>query len=244
MERYTSDTGSSAGKATSQPLQCNAKLVQARRLHCIVLTPTKQPFDIQTCNIRMAATTMSSVPSNTKLSLGTASRSPFAGGRALPARVCTPATARRASVAVTKALFTRNKSDVSFSHQAPTFTLAQCRLVGPLLRVGSGRAGLCAACGGPGVVGDCCIISRQLHYSRFALLELKLLAYKVNQQSAFCRASCGVCFLPLGFQLPLARDSATRTMCSPTCAPVQVVSRSVFCLVQLCSLARLLYCLS
>ncbi len=187
---------------------------------------------------------MSSVPSNTKLSLGTASRSPFAGGRALPARVCTPATARRASVAVTKALFTRNKSDVSFSHQAPTFTLAQCRLVGPLLRVGSGRAGLCAACGGPGVVGDCCIISRQLHYSRFALLELKLLAYKVNQQSAFCRASCGVCFLPLGFQLPLARDSATRTMCSPTCAPVQVVSRSVFCLVQLCSLARLLYCLS
>lgn len=169
MERYTSDTGSSAGKATSQPLQCNAKLVQTRRLHCIVLTPTKQPFDIQTCNIRMAATTMSSVPSNTKLSLGTASRSPFAGGRALPARVCTPATARRASVAVTKALFTRNKSDVSFSHQAPTFTLAQCRLVGPLLRVGSGRAGLCAACGGPGVVGDCCIISRQLYYSRFAL---------------------------------------------------------------------------
>jgi len=110
VERYTSDTGSSAGKATSQPLQCNAKLVQARRLHCIVLTPTKQPFDIQTCNIRMAATTMSSVPSNTKLSL-----------------------------------------------------------VGPLLRVGSGRAGLCAACGGPGVVGDCCIISRQLYYSRFAL---------------------------------------------------------------------------
>ncbi len=46
MERYTSDTGSSAGKATSQPLQCNAKLVQTRRLHCIVLTPTKQPFDI------------------------------------------------------------------------------------------------------------------------------------------------------------------------------------------------------
>ena len=195
MERYTSDTGSSAGKATSQPLQCNAKLVQTRRLHCIVLTPTKQPFDIQTCNIRMAATTMSSVPSNTKLSLGTASRSPFAGGRALPARVCTPATARRASVAVTKALFTRNKSDVSFSHQAPTFTLAQCRLVGPLLRVGSGRAGLCAACGGPGVVGDCCIISRQLHYSRFALLELKLLAYKStsNQHSAGPLVVCASC---------------------------------------------------
>lgn len=190
---------------------------------------------------------MSSVPSNTKLSLGTASRSPFAGGRALPARVCTPATARRASVAVTKALFTRNKSDVSFSHQAPTFTLAQCRLVGPLLRVGLVER----ACVPHAVAQELWAIAAlsagsctTLVLHCFALLELKLLACKVNQQSAFCRASCGVCFLPLGFQLPLARDSATRTMCSPTCAPVQVVSRSVFCLVQLCSLARLLYCLS
>lgn len=116
---------------------------------------------------------MSSVLINTNSSLGTASRSPFAGGRALRARVCTPA--RRASGAVT-ALFTRNKTDVSFTCQSPT--LAQCRLVGSPLRVGCGIAGLCAVYDGTGVVGVCCIISRQLYCPRCAVLQPNHLACK------------------------------------------------------------------
>ena len=58
------------------------------------------------------AYTMTSALITTPAKTGTASRSPFAGGRSLvmPARPCTPAAAR-CSVVV-KALFTRNKTDV------------------------------------------------------------------------------------------------------------------------------------
>ena len=70
----------------------------------------------------MAASTMSTALMTAKVKLGTASRSPFAGGRCLTARVCVPLPSRRSGSVAVKALFTRNKqADVSGGPSTPSF---------------------------------------------------------------------------------------------------------------------------
>lgn len=69
----------------------------------------------------MAASTMSSALMTAQVNLGTASRSPFAGGRCLTARVCVPLPSRRSGSVAVKALFTRNKqADVSGRPSTPS----------------------------------------------------------------------------------------------------------------------------
>ena len=77
---------------------------------------------------QMAASPVSSAPMT--VNIGTASRSPFAGGRCLTARVCVPLPCRRSGSVAVKALFTRNKqADVSGRTSTPSIAGQTARVL-------------------------------------------------------------------------------------------------------------------
>lgn len=108
---------------------------------------------------------MSSTMINAKINLGTASRSPFAGGRSLllPARQCPHAPARYG--VVVKALFTRNKTDanrktgydknaVEVDPAQPAFTRRREVFVGRLAMFGFASALIGEITTGRGALGQ------------------------------------------------------------------------------------------